>query len=142
MPTPPPSRPASVVGAVVKLKCPRCRIGRLFPTSSFGFAGAFDMPRRCPTCALDYWPEPGFYYGAMFVGYIIFSFPFLGFVFLLHWVFDWSLGASMLTLCLVAAVGFVYIFRVARSIWINVNVDYDEALSDRLLREARKAAAA
>ena len=132
------SRPETAFTAVTKLRCPRCRIGRLFPTSTFGFAGAFEMPRACPVCELDYWPEPGFYYGAMFMSYILFSFPFLGLVILLHWVFGMSLGGSMLLLCLVAGFGFVYIFRVSRSIWLQMNVKFDEELSDRLLRQARQ----
>jgi len=131
-------RPNSWLSSVLKLKCPQCRIGRLFPTSSIGFSQPFEMPRSCPTCGLDYWPQPGYYYGAMFVSYIIFSFPFLGLVLLLHWVWGFSLGASMLMLCIVAAFGFVYIFRVSRSIWIHMNVKFDEVLSDRLLREQLK----
>ena len=98
------------------------------------------MPRECAVCGLDYWPEPGFYYGAMFMSYIVFSFPCLGLVFLLHWVFGMSLGASMLVLCVAAGLGFVYVFRVSRSVWLHMNVKYDEALSDRLLRERRAAA--
>ena len=117
------------------LKCPRCRVGDLFPTATFSFSKPFDMPRTCPECGLDYFPEPGYYYGAMFMSYIAFSFPCLGFVFLLHWVFKLSLGASMFWLCVVAAVGFVYIFRAARSLWIHMNVKYDQDLSDRLARQ-------
>ncbi len=83
------------------------------------------MHQGCSVCGQHYFPEPGFYYGAMFLSYIIFSFPCLGLVFLLHWVFDYSLGASMAALIAVSLIGFVYVFRVSRSVWIHLNVTYD-----------------
>ena len=92
------------------------------------------MHRACPRCGEDYWPEPGFYYGAMFLSYIVFSFPCLGFVALLHWGLGMGLGASMTWLVVVAAVGFVYVFRASRSLWIPLNVRYSERVSDRVLR--------
>ncbi len=133
-----PDRPSTQFGSIVKLRCPRCRIGRLFPTSTYGFSEPFEMPRYCSVCEQDFYPEPGFYYGAMFASYIVFSFPCLGFVILLHWVFEVSLGASMFWLCVVAGLGFIYVFRVSRSLWIHLNVRYDEALSDELLRQSAK----
>lgn len=128
-------RATSWLASVVKLRCPRCRTGRLFYTSSLGFSRPFDMPRDCPACGQDFWPEPGFYYGAMFMSYIVFSFPCLGLVFFLHWVLDWSTGASMATLIAISAVGFIYVFRVSRSLWIHMNVRYDEVAADRVTAE-------
>ena len=90
------------------------------------------MYTHCPACGLSYWPEPGFYYGAMFLSYILFAFPFLGLVIVLHWVVGWSLEASMLALCVVAAFTFVYVFRVARAAWLGMNAKYDPALSERV----------
>ena len=91
------------------------------------------MFTACPACGLNYWPEPGFYYGAMFLSYILFSFPFLGLVLVLHWVFDVSLGSSMLILCVLAGLTFVYIFRVARSAWLGMNAKYDPGLSEAVV---------
>lgn len=133
-PRSPTDRPDTWLGSVARLRCPRCRVGALFPTGTFSFSKPLDMHRRCPRCGEDYWPEPGFYYGAMFLSYIVFSFPCLGFVALLHWGFGLSLGASMTWLIVLAGLGFVYVFRVSRSLWIHMNVKYDEAVSDRVLR--------
>ena len=125
-----PDTPAATwLTSVLRLRCPRCRTGRLFATGTFSFSRPFDMPPACPRCGQDYWPEPGFYYGAMFLGYIIFSFPSLGLVMLLHWVLGLSMGASIGLLILACAVGFVYMFRVARSLWIHFNVRYDPAVA-------------
>ena len=90
------------------------------------------MYPACPRCGQDYWPEPGFYYGAMFLSYILFSFPFLGLVLVLRFAVGMSIASSMAILAVLAAFGFVYIFRVARSVWLAANVRYDQAVADEV----------
>lgn len=52
--------------ALLDLRCPRCHTGKLFthPALSFSF---MEMPAECPLCRQTYEPEPGFYYGAMYI---------------------------------------------------------------------------
>ncbi|MEL6718022.1 MAG: DUF983 domain-containing protein, partial [Bacteroidota bacterium] len=57
--------------SLFKLKCPRCHEADLFETGSFSFQKPFEMHERCPNCNFNNFPEPGFYYGAMFMSYII-----------------------------------------------------------------------
>ena len=45
-----------------RLRCPRCREGRLF-------AGALTMNAACPKCGLKLEPEPGFYLGSVYANY-------------------------------------------------------------------------
>lgn len=111
--------------AIFNLRCPRCHDGKLFNTPTFSYREPFEMPDRCASCGQDFWPEPGFYYGAMFISYIFTGFFCIGFVLIVHWVFGWSTTASFAALIGVCAVFFVYIFRLARSIWINLNVKYE-----------------
>ena len=113
------------LSAVLGMKCPACREGDLFETATFSFSKPFDMPERCPVCSQRYEPEPGFYYGAMFISYIFTGFFAVGFVALLHWVMGWGTMASFAALIAVMAIFFVYIFRLARSIWIHTVVKYD-----------------
>ena len=108
-----------------RIKCPRCHEGDLFETGSFSFAKPFDMYKQCPNCQLNYWPEPGYYYGAMFLSYIFTAWFCLGFIAFFHWVLGWSTGASFALLILVCIIGFVYLFRLARSMWLNINVKYE-----------------
>ena len=110
--------------AMFRLKCAECHRGDLFPTGSFSFSRPFEMYRRCPRCNANYFPEPGFYYGAMFISYILSSFLILGFVMLLHWVFDVSLMASFWWTLVLVAVFFVWWFRFARAVWLNLVVGY------------------
>ena len=60
--------------SVFNMKCPRCQDGDLFETGSFSFQKSFDMPENCPKCGQKYFLGPGFYYGAMFISYIITGF--------------------------------------------------------------------
>lgn len=111
--------------SIFNFKCPRCNEGDLYPTKSFSFKKSFDMHESCPNCQQDYEPEPGFYYGAMFISYIFTGFFCIGFMLIFHWVFDFGLMASFGMLVAFIAVFFVVIFRLARSIWISMNVKYN-----------------
>jgi uncharacterized protein (DUF983 family) len=59
----------STLGAILKGKCPRCRRGAIF-AYPIGKLSSFNrMNSQCPHCGLRLEPEPGFYQGAMYVGY-------------------------------------------------------------------------
>ncbi|HMR44207.1 MAG TPA: DUF983 domain-containing protein [Saprospiraceae bacterium] len=115
--------------SIAHFKCPRCHEGDLFETSTFSFQKPFEMPQQCSHCRQSYWPEPGFYYGAMFLSYIFTGFFCLGFVAIVHWVLGLSLFASFGLLLFVLAILFVFFFRFARVIWIHINVRYDPSKS-------------
>lgn len=112
--------------SIFLIKCPQCQEENLFHEKTFSFREPFKMRENCPNCQLDFEPEPGFYYGAMFISYIFMGWFCIGFVALLHWVMDFSLETSFLALIAVVAIFFVYIFRLARSIWLSLNVKYDK----------------
>ena len=115
----------SKISAVWHHKCPRCRVGDLFETSSFSFSKPFEMYPGCNKCGQTYYPEPGFYYGAMFMSYIITSFFSLGVVGFAMLVLDWSVEAAFGLLIGILAICYVWFFRTARSAWINITVKYD-----------------
>lgn len=52
----------------VEAKCPRCRVGRVFSGSTYGFK-LQKMNENCPQCGLKFEREPGYFYVAMFVSY-------------------------------------------------------------------------
>lgn len=114
----------SFLASTFTLTCPRCRRGDLFPTSSFSFDKPFMQYEHCPKCGNDYFPEPGFYYGAMFISYIGSAFFCLGFIMLLHWVFGWSTAASFGALLVVATLLFVWWFRFSRSVYFHLVSKY------------------
>lgn len=111
--------------SIFNLKCPRCHEGEMFETGSWSFVKPFDMHKRCPKCDLNYFPEPGYYYGAMFISYIWTGWFSLLFVGIFYWLFDLSLNMALGLLSAFLVLNFVYIFRVSRLMWININVRYD-----------------
>ena len=115
----------NVLASIFRMKCPRCRTGELFPTGSFSFHLPFTMHNNCPHCGQTYMPEPGFYYGAMFISYILVGFFSLGLTLSLIFGADWSVEGAFALLVAILAVFYVWIFRIARSIWIHIVIRYD-----------------
>jgi hypothetical protein len=97
----------------------------MFETGSYSFVKPFDMLERCPKCDLNYFPEPGYYYGAMFISYIWTGFFCLLFMGVLFFGLDLDQNLCWGLLITFMTINFVYIFRVSRLMWININVKYD-----------------
>ena len=83
------------------------------------------MYQRCPKCDLDYFPEPGFYYGSMFISYIWTGWMSLLIVAVLNWWLKLSQMTAFVVLFFFLLVNFVYIFRISRLMWLNMHVKYD-----------------
>ena len=87
------------------------------------------MPKACSHCEQRFEPEPGFYFGAMFISYALCTLGMLPLALFLVFYFKWSV---------VAAMSFVVIFwfsinirmlRLSRSIWIHIVVRYNPDLA-------------
>lgn len=100
---PPVPAPASAVRALLALRCPRCHTGRLFTHAALS-TSFMNMPLACPVCRQTYEPEPGFYYGAMYIssGFSTGILLLIGFLlfYLAHdpplWVYVTTVGAAVL----------------------------------------------
>lgn len=55
--------------ALLDLRCPHCHQGSLFSYPAYNVTKYAVMPEQCAACHLTLEPEPGFYWGAMFVSY-------------------------------------------------------------------------
>lgn len=110
---------------ILNKKCPRCHEGELYPYSAVEVSNAFTMHERCPKCNLKYEREPGFWYGAMFVSYILSGFYMLSVFAIAFFLFDLNIRNSMIVVILVGALSFTFMFRIARSIWLGALVRYD-----------------
>ena len=60
----------SIAGALLEGKCPRCREGDMFAYPLNRITKFNKMNMTCPHCGTRLEPEPGFYQGAMYVGYV------------------------------------------------------------------------
>ncbi len=103
------------------------------------------MHKQCSHCGQRFEPEPGFYFGAMFISYIFLAFFSLGVVGGLVFYFKMSVEFAFLILLGILALMFVWNLRFSRSIWIHLVVKYDPAAnaesideqSERLSKEIR-----
>lgn len=105
-------------------KCPRCRKGDMF-IKPFDIKKPLDMPKACAHCAQVMEPEPGFYYGAMFLSYIISGFMFLIPGLTLIFLFKWTVNQAMLLVLVIAILSFLKLLRGSRALWLHLMIKYE-----------------
>ena len=99
-------------------KCPRCRQSNVFKHSIFHITKFTDTNLECSVCKLDYMPEPGFFFGAMYwsyamiVGFIIT----LSIVFYAFNIFDYAIVAIPVGIIVMLPL----IFRYSRMLMLYV----------------------
>ncbi|MDB5268589.1 MAG: hypothetical protein JWP58_1629 [Hymenobacter sp.] len=79
-PTKTPEFVDSTALALLALRCPRCHQGKLFSYSALNITKFARMPEQCPVCGQTFEPEPGFYFGSMYItfGFNVATFLVLG----------------------------------------------------------------
>ncbi len=111
----------SLVLSVLKMKCPYCKEGALFKhPNPYNFSKMMDMYEECPVCTSSYEPEPGFYYGAMVISYILSGFTALPTLAILHLVYDVSIGFSVLLMISLLLILMPLFFRYSRATWLAI----------------------
>lgn len=118
-----------ILDSILGKKCPRCRSSKLF-TEPLMLSKPLDMPERCKVCGQNFMPEPGFYYGAMFISYILSSFFFLLVAGICIIYFDWSVEAAFGLIVFLGIILYVWVLRMSRSIWINIMIKFDPKAKD------------
>ena len=123
----------SLLSSMLRLRCPRCRQGKLFSVSNpYNLKRMNDMPERCPACGQDFEIEPGFYFGATYVSYalnvawLVPSFLFTRFV------MDWEYRTFVIIMFTLLPVLVPLIFRVSRSVWIHFFVRFDPGIAKQV----------
>lgn len=106
-------RAADLISAVLRARCPRCRIGAVF-------AGPMRMHTTCPQCGITYERESGFFAMSIFVGYILAFFifsPILAVLYIRQVERIWLYMVPTAVIVLLAPI----IFRYARVIWLHLD---------------------
>ncbi|WP_066833801.1 DUF983 domain-containing protein [Rufibacter ruber] len=113
--------------SIAKLKCPRCHEGDLFENNNLLSWSRFSqMKDHCSVCQQVYEPEPGYYYGAMYVSYGLTTAPTLAFVVLMMlYSGEVTLWSLMAALVLSLVLFLPAIFKLSRAIWINIFISYN-----------------
>lgn len=122
--------------SIFGMKCPKCHEGPLFKHSNaYDLKHLTEMHASCSQCGESFSREPGFYFGAAYVSYALtvalwvavlvalMTFNALG------WI-SFTFFDNPLTFITVGVVSLIVllpiIYRLSRSIWINLFVSYDK----------------
>jgi uncharacterized protein (DUF983 family) len=114
--------------SAINLKCPRCGGGDLYEKDTFPpKKGWFSMKTHCSQCGLKFEKEIGFFYGAMYVSYMLnialFVTVTVSYYLFLEDIVNWGwyiTGYVVLTFFLIR-----WIYRMSRSIWLMFFVSYE-----------------
>lgn len=120
------SKKNSLIYSIATAKCPRCREGNMFPEGTWYSTKFADMHENCPCCGQPFEPEPGYYYGAMYVSFAFNVAIFLVSLFILYQFVEEITIGMMIGVVAVVVVGLLpVIFRWSRALWINIFVRYE-----------------
>lgn len=112
------------IQSMFKMKCPRCHEGDLF-VKPFNFSEPLKMHEKCEVCGQKTEPEPGYYFGAMFISYIWTGWLCLFTVGTTIILLNWTIGQSFALLISLFVISFFWVMRISRSMWINIDIQYD-----------------
>lgn len=86
-----------------------------------------EVKNKCEVCSLDFKPEPGFYYGAMYVSYALGVAVFVTIWASCNWFFD-NVGVwTQISLVLIALIGLgPYLYALSKVIWANFFFSYKQ----------------
>jgi hypothetical protein len=107
---------------ILKNRCPDCKKGHIFLNRNlFSFLRLTEMNEKCLICNYNFFPENGFYWGAMFVSYGLASLE--GFLVILacFWygneLFDYT---NLVIIIAFMVILFPFNFRLSRIIWLYI----------------------
>ena len=115
----------SAIAAMATMRCPKCREGKMYPEHTLYTMRFMEMNATCSCCGQSFMPEPGYYFGAMFVSYGINSAYFIAFWVALTILMDAIPTWLVITGIIVLIIGLLPItFRLSRVLWIYILVRY------------------
>lgn len=115
----------STLKSIYNCKCPRCHKGDMFLRGKLLTTKFSVMNKYCSYCGQSFEPEPGFYFGAMFISYAINTA-----LFITVWVAlsvikpDYSLTLLLSLIGITVLMFLPFIYRISRSIYIAIFVRY------------------
>lgn len=111
--------------SIFNFKCPQCQEGDFFEGHPYNLKKSGKNYKKCKACGCNYSPEPGFYYGAMYVSYglgvAIFITIFLAIYLLMP-------SPSALTYVLAIFISMIILgpllYSLSKIIWANMFISY------------------
>lgn len=128
---------STIVSGILNGKCPKCREGKMFPENTLYTTKFMKMNDHCSACSQPFMPEPGYYFGAMFISYAINAAFFIALWIGMNFVMeDISLTAMIIALLAVILGLLPVTFRLSRILWIYIFVKYEHR--DRVTKAAQR----
>jgi uncharacterized protein (DUF983 family) len=117
----------------LRLLCPKCGEGKLFTNPNpYNFKTIADMPGHCPKCNLSFMPEPGFYYGAMFMSYVVtVALSVLNFLWV-YAIWGWATWTYLILNTIILILLLPYLFRASRSFYLAVVYRFEKATDKKM----------
>jgi uncharacterized protein (DUF983 family) len=112
------------LGSVATNRCPHCRQTSMFHHGPFSLQGPLTMKDACEKCTQPFELEQGFYYGAMFIGYIMSGFTALGIGAFALFVLQQPVFVSIGIMVVMMMLTYTIQYRLARSLWLHIFVTY------------------
>ncbi len=115
----------SKIYSIISGTCPRCQEESMYKIkNSYVLTKVFDMHEKCSHCGLKYKIEPSFFFGAMFVSYGLGVLLSVATFLVSHYGFHSNLKTSFVAIMISLTAFMPVIMRMARNIWINLNISY------------------
>lgn len=123
--------------ALLALRCPRCHQGKLFSYSALSLTKFTDMPAECPVCGQTFEPEPGFYFGAMYIsfGFAVGTFAVVG-ILLYYLAGDPPTWVYVVAVAVITLISTPLVFRYSRALMLYLfgGTGYDPKRAARRAR--------
>lgn len=104
--------------ALLSGKCPACREGMIFRHPLSQVRHFADMNKECPVCGAGFEPEPGFYFGSMFITYAFNVVLVILCGVSLYYFWDLPEWAYLVLIFLLTVVALPFSFRLSRILWL------------------------
>ncbi len=111
--------------SIATMTCPQCQESHMMVANPYRFSTMGEVKDKCEVCGLDLKPEPGFYYGAMYVSYALGVAVFVSIWASCNWFFE-NVGVwTQISLVLIALIGLgPYLYALSKVIWANFFFSY------------------
>ncbi len=121
----------SHIYSILSNKCPKCQEGDFFVSGkAYDLKNFMKMNQRCPVCDESFEPEPGYYFGAMYVSYAINVVVMIAVWLICNVLFPAMNIWWMVLLSILAGLALTPLtFRWSRLGWINMFVKYKSTTS-------------
>lgn len=107
--------------------CPNCQEESMYTHSNpYNLPKLFEMHDHCSKCTTRYKIEPSFFFGAMYISYML-GVAMSVAIFIISYVFiGTTLKTSFILIMGAMILGMPILIRLSRNIWINLYIKYGE----------------